>query len=480
MKEKAINTDKSSEELVSKGLSFYDAHDYGPAFDCFSKAAEAGDTKAQYHLGLMHYNGEGVKQDYAQAFSWYQMAAEAGNADAQVNLGYMYDNGDGVTRDCSQALSWYLKAAEAEHVVAQYNLGVMYDNGVQDQAQALSWYRKAAEGGYAQAQNLLGSMYEHGRGVKRNLTQAVEWYRNAAVAGNAKAQFNYGRMYFFGVVTTRNYAKAFHWYQKAAKAGDVDAQASLGWMYLNGRYVKRDYAQALSWYRKAAEAGHTQAQKALELLQEKQSNKIVSHVHEHGKVTAITLIDILFQLLAKTGGKIDTWESEDAMSDQYMATRVKKVDILSNVFMGDVFTDCSVVSKANAILNGEFFRKRKMKDYAYLVKMSHEVIKSYGYGRNRSNRDSFSLRDLEMNYRTLFRYKKLVYQLKTLHSGILEAPYSYLLPYYLTEEVNSKIDLRDIDYFISWSIDPWNRSFSHEELVDKWNYPVESPDSDWW
>ena len=50
-------------------------------------------------------------------------------------------------------------------------------------------------------------------------------------------------------------------------------------------------------------------------------------------------------------------------------------------------------------------------------------------------------------------------------------------------EVNSKIDLSDIDKFISLSIDPWNRLFSHEELVDKWNYPDESPESvdmDWW
>jgi len=46
----------------------------------------------------MYYNGEGVPQDYAVAMKWYRLAAEQGHAKAQYNLGVMYYNGEGVFR----------------------------------------------------------------------------------------------------------------------------------------------------------------------------------------------------------------------------------------------------------------------------------------------------------------------------------------------------------------------------------------------
>jgi TPR repeat protein len=39
------------------------------------KRAEQGDASAQYGLGSMHYNGQGVPQDYLQAHMWYNLAA---------------------------------------------------------------------------------------------------------------------------------------------------------------------------------------------------------------------------------------------------------------------------------------------------------------------------------------------------------------------------------------------------------------------
>ena len=46
----------------------------------------------------MYQYGRGVAQDAKQAVSWYRKAAEQGNATAQYNLGAMYQNGDGVTK----------------------------------------------------------------------------------------------------------------------------------------------------------------------------------------------------------------------------------------------------------------------------------------------------------------------------------------------------------------------------------------------
>jgi TPR repeat protein len=59
----------------------------------------------------MYANGKGVKQDDAEAVRWYRKAAEQGNAKAQFNLGVMYDLGKGVKQDDAEAVKWYRKAA---------------------------------------------------------------------------------------------------------------------------------------------------------------------------------------------------------------------------------------------------------------------------------------------------------------------------------------------------------------------------------
>ena len=61
--------------------------------------AEGGDAIAQFNLGLMYDNGEGVPEDDTQAVKWYRLAADQGNAFAQFFLGLMYTKGEGVPED---------------------------------------------------------------------------------------------------------------------------------------------------------------------------------------------------------------------------------------------------------------------------------------------------------------------------------------------------------------------------------------------
>ena len=74
-------------------------------------AAEQGDARGQYKLGVMYDNGEGLAKDVGEALKWYRLAAEQGDACAQYSLGWMYENGDGVDKDLAEALKWYRLAA---------------------------------------------------------------------------------------------------------------------------------------------------------------------------------------------------------------------------------------------------------------------------------------------------------------------------------------------------------------------------------
>ena len=133
-----------------KGLAAAQAGDFATALQEWTPLAEAGDTSAQFNLGLMYYNGLGVPQDYKEAIKWYTLAAEQGDADVQNNLGLMYYNGQGVPQDYKEAVKWYTLAAEQGFALAQSNLGSMYYDGngvLQDSTIAHMWYNIGSANG---------------------------------------------------------------------------------------------------------------------------------------------------------------------------------------------------------------------------------------------------------------------------------------------------------------------------------------------
>ena len=131
------------------------------------------------------------KGDYATALRLLTPLAEQGNADAQYKLGGMYEQGQGVTKDEAEAVKWYRKAAEQNDAEAQCNLGLAYATGqgvARDEAEAVKWFRKAAEQNDALAQNNLGSMYARGQGVIKDPVQAHAWFTVARANGYEDAQ----------------------------------------------------------------------------------------------------------------------------------------------------------------------------------------------------------------------------------------------------------------------------------------------------
>jgi len=89
------------------GVEAYGRGDYATALHEWRPLAEQGNARAQYYLGVLYSNGQGVPKDYVQAWQWYEKAAAQGIARAQYNLGTLYSNGDGVPQDFVQAHKWY-------------------------------------------------------------------------------------------------------------------------------------------------------------------------------------------------------------------------------------------------------------------------------------------------------------------------------------------------------------------------------------
>ena len=69
------------------------------ALKALRQAAKQGNAEAQFRLGMMYANGEGVDLDHAKAAELLLAAAKQGHATAQMTVGWLYANGYGVDRE---------------------------------------------------------------------------------------------------------------------------------------------------------------------------------------------------------------------------------------------------------------------------------------------------------------------------------------------------------------------------------------------
>lgn len=181
-------------------------------FDTDNLSAETPPSEA-LEYGLDSYRS-GDKASAAEALGF---AADQGNPIAQWKLGRMYAEGDGIIRDDYKAFELFSEMADAhaDDVPGQANsrfvsdafvaLGGYYRDGIpdtnvkQDHARARQIYAYAASYfGDPEAQAKLAWMYFNGEGGERDALQAARWAKLAADKGDINAQALLGHVLFEG------------------------------------------------------------------------------------------------------------------------------------------------------------------------------------------------------------------------------------------------------------------------------------------
>jgi TPR repeat protein len=161
-----------------------------------------------------------------------QYAAEGGHPVAQWKLGRMYAEGDGVTQDDLRAFEYFSRIANAH----------AEDSPSAPQAAIV-----------ANAFVALGRYYLNGipnSKIKSDPERAREMFSYAAsYFGNADAQYDLARLYLKGVgATSRDDSRyGARWLGLAAQKGQHQAQALLGQMLFNGDQLPRQAARGLMW-----------------------------------------------------------------------------------------------------------------------------------------------------------------------------------------------------------------------------------------
>lgn len=168
-------------------------------------AAEKGHALAQWKLGRMYAEGDGVQRDDLRAFEYFRRVASSHAddspgtpqarfvANAFVALGHYYLDGipkTAIKRDPIRARQMFAYAASYfGDPDAQYFLGQLYLDGIGMQAdprQAARWLRLSADKGQHQAQARLGAMLFAGDRLPRQAARGLMWLTLAKDASTAE------------------------------------------------------------------------------------------------------------------------------------------------------------------------------------------------------------------------------------------------------------------------------------------------------
>jgi TPR repeat protein len=184
----------SPTEAFRSGANWLKAGETAKGVHSLEYAAEKGHAIAQWKLGRMYAEGDGVTQNDLKAFEYFRRIADSHAEDnpdtpqarfvanAFVALGHYYLDGipkTSIKADPERAREMFGYAASYfRDPDAQYYLARLYldGNGVPpDPRQAARWFGLSAQKGQCQAQAMLGAMLFSGDHVPRQAARGLMW-----------------------------------------------------------------------------------------------------------------------------------------------------------------------------------------------------------------------------------------------------------------------------------------------------------------
>ena len=214
---------------------------YAAARAVWETLAGVGNGDALFNLAILAEDGLGERKNMLRAEALYLSAAQAGNFKARYRLGMLYSAGVLLARDADKARLYLTLAAEGGDKDALAALALLEQpSGSRSRFQQAEWlgasgrlaeaahlYRELADAGDTQAQTRLAWLHEAGQGVERDLLEAGRRFEIAAVAGEPEAQYALAVMLRTGRGRERDLAQSRVWLSRSAAQGHPAAAAAL-------------------------------------------------------------------------------------------------------------------------------------------------------------------------------------------------------------------------------------------------------------
>ncbi len=103
--------------------------DYKLAMKYFQKAANLGDPRGLFYVGIMYSTGDGCRRNSGRAADYFRRAVQAGGDEALASLAKCYLMGDGVKADVARGLELLRTGVEKEQYSCCYMLALCYYEG---------------------------------------------------------------------------------------------------------------------------------------------------------------------------------------------------------------------------------------------------------------------------------------------------------------------------------------------------------------
>ncbi|CAN5255969.1 hypothetical protein BH11PSE4_BH11PSE4_28250 [soil metagenome] len=224
---------RASRRIILVALALASTSVAGPALAFDGVSVGGSDTAmpvASAQPGTAAALKKAAASDNSTSLTALHYAAAGGHPIAQWRLGRMYADGNGVMQDDLRAFEYFSRIANAH----------AEDSPSAPQAAVV-----------ANAFVALGRYYLDGipnSKIKVDTERAREMFSYAAsYFGNADAQYDLARLYLKGIGAPRDTKYGARWLGLAAQKGQHQAQAMLGQMLFNGEQLPRQAARGLMW-----------------------------------------------------------------------------------------------------------------------------------------------------------------------------------------------------------------------------------------
>ena len=227
---------------------------------------ERGNKAFYFYYGEFFYAGlYGCEEDPKKALYWFKKAAQNNEAQAQYDIGMIYLDGNGVSKNHNIAKDWFEKSSAQGHAESQFELACMYldkNFGILNEKLAYSLFKKASTPSkknnfYPSNEAIFqrGLCLKFGWGIKKNLEESVKYFEKASdkefsVFGNPKAMFFLGLAYYEGLGVLIDFQLAFENFMKAADQQLSDAEFYVAGMFFYGEGIEKNYSKAVKYYKK--------------------------------------------------------------------------------------------------------------------------------------------------------------------------------------------------------------------------------------
>jgi TPR repeat protein len=275
------------------------------AMECFEGASKLGAIAGNYHIAMMHWDGDlgtvdrqkaiymleecvrkkywkaavqlgllysspevfGIEKDVTKAMKYFKMASDAGVDDGKVlfkAMAMIENVGEDALREavevCADSNSSWTKYYLAVFMLAMEDQDIDEELGLSASTMIVRVLELSAKENNLEAEYLLGCLYFDGKLVEKNKEISLKHFKNCADRMHTQGLFRMGEMYSVGDSVEKNLARAAEFFVLAARKGHLQATFRLSLLLWNGDGIPQNRNAAVSYFIQVASKGNPNAQ----------------------------------------------------------------------------------------------------------------------------------------------------------------------------------------------------------------------------